>query len=174
MTSLKLALCLCVLANGGAGCVHVSKYTRYTGPHEVASQTIVPPTVYVNASPKFDFVLPFCLLTKSSNSPPYSLTVSVDDSTGICRYLTIDELEVMYEDGTSMNVPNLPVSIEFYNHRIQHVTPEILDREADFSLRIRGSYTRVDGSFAPFEGSCQFEAKTVVKMLPVIVVLNGV
>lgn len=153
--------------------MHVSQYTRYSGPHEVESETEVTPTVYVNASPTFDSVLPFFLLTKSSNSPPYSLTVSIDDSTATCRYLTIDSLDVAYDDGTSVTVPNLPVSIEFYEDSAQHVTPEILDRESDFTLRLRGSYTRVDGSEAPFDGSCHFEARTVVSMLPVIVVLNG-
>ena len=171
MKLITLAWCLLVLA---AGCVHVSKYTRYSEPQEVESQSAVSPTAYVNASPTFDSVLPFFLLTKSSNSPPYSLTVSIDDSTGTCRYLTIDEIEVTYDDGTSISVPHLPVSIEFYEESAQHVTPEILDRESDFTLRLRGSCTRVDGSQIPFDGSRHFEAKTVINMLPVVVVLNGV
>jgi hypothetical protein len=100
--------------------------------------------------------------------------VSIDDRAGTCRYLTIDSLEVTYDDGTTMTVPNLPISIEFCDDRAQHVTPEILDRESDFTLRFRGAYTRVDGSEAPLDGSCHFEARTVASMLPVIVVLNGV
>src|SRR5687767_493544 len=99
MTTRALALWLFAVPFSGNGCVHVANYTQYSGPHEIESRTAVRQTVFVNDATTFD--VGSFILTKSSNSPPYSITVSAHDSTGEYRLLTICEFAITYEDGAT-------------------------------------------------------------------------
>jgi len=167
-----LVLWLVALSSGTAGCVHVANYTQFSGPHKTESQTTVRQTVDVDDATTFDIVN--LVLTKSSNSPPYSITLSAHDRTGTYRLLTICEFAITYEDGASVTAPVLPVSVAFDDQDVKYVAASVLDRDAGFVLRTRGYYTLADGSKMPFEENCEFEAKHVNRVLPAIFVLNGV
>lgn len=161
----------------GSGCVHIDNYTKFSGVDQFETHG-APLSASVHDWADFEVISILTLCTKSTNTLPFAVEVCALDDSGTHRELVIDDLEIVYADGSPGRRWKGPQSATFDTPpnypRARYVFEDAIDRDMDFTLKVQGHYRLHDGTVVPVAGSTHFTHHKRVGLLPSLIVLSGV
>lgn len=160
------------------GCVHFDSIAQFQCMNQTAPTAGPVITAEVVDTSDFEVTSLLLVTTKTSNRPPFALSIAAEDPSNQYQALTIREIEVRYVDGSPGPRIELNKSVPFVSNqgevrRARWVFDDVVPHEADFRVQLRGDYLRNDGAPQPFNCEFHFESDHRYGILPSLVVLNG-